>query len=137
MPTWGPATGQGEKIPREPPHGLYGQKGEVVMRNRIVRIRVSDAELAALKSLAVARGLSLSDLLRRAALCIRMPARRFYQADAAVLVKTLGELGRIGGNLNQLTRRANAGKLAGHDADLATTLAGIDALRTRVREIIT
>ncbi|MGO6935875.1 plasmid mobilization relaxosome protein MobC [Rhizobium ruizarguesonis] len=106
------------------------------MRNRIVRIRVSDAELAALKTLAVARGLSLSDLLRRAAQRIRMPARRFDQADAAILVKTLGELGRIGGNLNQLTRRANAGKLAGHDANLATTLAGIDALRTRVREII-
>ncbi len=106
------------------------------MRNRIVRIRVSDAELAALKSLAAARGLSLSDLLRRAALGIRMPVRRFDQADAVVLVRTLGELGRIGGNLNQLVRRANAGKLAGHDADLAATLAGIDALRTRVREIV-
>ena len=106
------------------------------MRNRIVRIRVSDGELAALKSLAIARGLSVSELLRRAAQCIRMPARRFDQGDAAILVKMLGELGRIGGNLNQLTRRANGGKLAGHDANLATTLDGIDALRTRVREII-
>ena len=106
------------------------------MRNRIVRIRVSEVELSALKALAVARGLSLSDLLRRAGLGIRIPARRFDQADAAILVRMLGELGRIGGNLNQLTRRANAGKLVGHDANLATTLAGIDALRMRVREII-
>ena len=106
------------------------------MRNRIVRLRVSDAELSALKSLAAARGLSLSDLLRRAGLGTRMPARRFDQADAAILVRTLGELGRIGGNLNQLTRRANAGKLTGHDADLTATLAGIDALRGRIREIV-
>jgi len=106
------------------------------MRNRIIRIRASDAELSALKSLAAARGLSLSDLLRRATLGIRMPVRRFDQADAAILVRTLGELGRIGGNLNQLTRRANAGKLAGHDADLAATLAGIDVLRGRIREIV-
>ena len=106
------------------------------MRNRIVRIRVSDTELSALKSLSAARGLSLSDLLRRAALNVRMPARRFDQADAAVLVRTLGELGRIGGNLNQLVRRANVGKLAGHDADLTATLAGIDSVRSRIREIV-
>ncbi|ANV24587.1 plasmid mobilization protein [Agrobacterium pusense] len=106
------------------------------MRNRIVRIRVSDTEVSALKALATARGLSLSDLLRRAGLGIRIPARRFDQADAAILVQMLGELGRIGGNLNQLTRRANARKLVGHDADLATTLVGINALRTRIREII-
>lgn len=106
------------------------------MRNRIVRIRVSDAELSALKSLAAARGLSLSDLLRRAGLGTRMPARHFDQADAVILVRTLGELGRIGGNLNQLVRRANAGKLAGHDVDLAATLAGIDAVRSRIREIV-
>lgn len=106
------------------------------MRGKIVRIRVSDAELSALKSLAVARGISLSDLLRRAGLGIRMPARRFDQADATILVRTLGELGRIGGNLNQLVRRANVGKLAGHDADLTATLAGIDSVRSRIREIV-
>jgi len=106
------------------------------MRNRTVRLRVSEAELSALKSLAVARGLSLSDLLRRAGLGTRMPVRRFDQTDAAMLVRILGELGRIGGNLNQLSRRANAGKLLGHDADLAATLVGIDALRGRVREIV-
>jgi hypothetical protein len=106
------------------------------MRDRIVRIRISDAELAALKSSAAARGLSLSDLLRRAALGIRMPVRRFDQADVVVLLRTLGELGRIAGNLNQLVRRANAGKLTGHDADLVVTLSGIDAVRTRIREIV-
>lgn len=107
------------------------------MRNRIVRIRASNAELAALKAVAAARGLSLSDLLRRVALGVRMPARRFDQADVTVLAQMLGELGRVGGNLNQLVRRANAGKLTGYEVELATVLANIDALRLRIREIIT
>ncbi|MBY4591954.1 plasmid mobilization relaxosome protein MobC, partial [Rhizobium redzepovicii] len=49
---------------------------------------------------------------------------------------TLGELGRIGGNLNQLVRRANGGRLAGHDAELSETLLGIDALRDRIRDLL-
>jgi len=129
------AAGQGENSPVNPLTAFAARK-ERSMRNRTVRLRVSEAELSALKSLAVARGLSLSDLLRRAGLGTRMPVRRFDQTDAAMLVRILGELGRIGGNLNQLSRRANAGKLLGHDADLAATLVGIDALRGRVREIV-
>ena len=52
------------------------------------------------------------------------------------LTQLLGQLGRIGGNINQLVRRANTGKLSGHDAELANTLDGINKLRDRVREII-
>ncbi len=89
-----------------------------------------------MKDLAVSRGLSLSDLIRRAALGVRMPARSFDQTHAALLGRTLSELGRIGGNMNQLTRRANAGRLTGHHAELSETLAGIDALRERIRNML-
>lgn len=89
-----------------------------------------------MKDLAVARGLTLSDLVRRAALSVRMPARRFDRTHAALLTRTLGELGRIGGNLNQLVRCANSGKLVGHDAELASTLAELDVLRAHVRDIV-
>jgi hypothetical protein len=89
-----------------------------------------------MKDLAAAWGLSLSDLVRRASLGVRMPTRAFDATHAAVFAQTLGELGRIGGNLNQLCRRANGGKLTGHDAELSETLSGIDALRERLREII-
>lgn len=106
------------------------------MRDRIIRLRVTEAEARAIKDLAVARGLSLSDLVRRAALGVRMPARSFDQTHAAVLAQTLGELGRVGGNLNQITRRANAGKLSGHDAELSCTLSGIDTLRERIRGLL-
>ena len=75
-------------------------------------------------------------MLRRAALGVRMPTRGFDQTHVVLLTRTLGELGRIGGNVNQLARLANAGKLAGHDAELAQTLAGVDRLRDRIREIV-
>nr|WP_189636745.1 plasmid mobilization relaxosome protein MobC [Rhizobium phaseoli] len=89
-----------------------------------------------MNDLAKSRGLSLSDMVRRATLGVRMPARIFDQTDAAVLARTLGELGRVGSNLNQLVRRANSGRLTGHDAELAASLAGVDALRDRIRAML-
>jgi hypothetical protein len=106
------------------------------MRNQIIRVRTSDTEMATMKEIAAARGLSLSDLIRRAALGVRMPAATLDRRDLTDLSRTLGALSRIGGNLNQLTRRANTGRLPGHDAELSRTLDGIDALRRRLREII-
>ncbi|PDT11484.1 plasmid mobilization relaxosome protein MobC [Rhizobium sp. M1] len=106
------------------------------MRDRIIRIRTTHEEATTMRDLAVARGLTLSDLVRRAALGTRMPARRFDRTHAALIARLLGELGRIGGNLNQLVRRANGGKLVGQDAELASTLAELDALRALVRDIV-
>lgn len=106
------------------------------MRDHIIRVRTTHAEAMTMKDLAVARGLSLSELIRRAALDIRMPARSFDATHIALLAQTLGELGRIGGNVNQLARRANAGKLPSHDPELAKALVELEALRGRLREII-
>ena len=85
-----------------------------------------------MKDLAAAQGLTLSELVRRSTLGTRMPVRRLSYADAVVLVRTLGELGRIGSNLNQITRQVNAGRLHGHDAELSRALADVDALRGRI-----
>lgn len=106
------------------------------MRDQIIRVRTTHIEAITMKNLAVSRGLSLSELIRRAALNIRMPTRSFDAAHVALLAQTLGELGRVGGNVNQLARRANAGKLPGHDPELAIALVDLDALRGRLREII-
>ena len=106
------------------------------MRDQIIRIRASHTEADAMKDIAAARGLSLSELIRRAALGVRMPVRSFDATHIALLAQALGELGRVGGNINQLARRANAGKLSGHDAELASALTELDVLRGRLREII-
>lgn len=106
------------------------------MRDQIIRIRASRDEATAMKDLAAARGLSLSELVRRATLGIRMPVRSFDATHVAILAQTLGELGRVGGNINQLTRRANTGKLTGHDRELASALTELDVLRGHLRELI-
>lgn len=106
------------------------------MRDRIIRIRASTEEMSKIEALAKGRGLLISEMMRRAALGVRMPVRTFDSTQVVLLTRALGELGRIGGNLNQLVRRANSGKLIGYDADLAQTLSGIDTLRHHLRGII-
>lgn len=106
------------------------------MRNRMTRVRVNETEERQIKDLASARGLSVSQLIRHATLSTRMPKRRFDRSHVALLARLLGELGRVGGNLNQLVRRAHNGKLVGHDAELDRTLAQIDMLRECIREVV-
>lgn len=106
------------------------------MRDRIVRIRVSSEELAALKVLATARGLSISEIMRRSALGIRLPQRSLDRTNIALLTRALGQLGRVGGILNQLAKRANSGKLVGHNADLNHTLSEINELRSHLRGLV-
>ena len=107
------------------------------MRSRIVRVRTSDTEFSKIKDIATARGLSISELVRRAALGTRMPARTFDANHTVVLARTLGEIGRIGGNLNQLVRLANSGRIAGRDDELSRILADIDAVRFHLRDLLT
>lgn len=106
------------------------------MRSRIVRVRASDTEFSKMKDVAKARGLSISELVRRAALGTRMPARAFDARHAIVLARTLGELGRVGGNLNQLVRLANSGRITGCDDELSRVLGDVDAVRYRLRELL-
>ncbi|WP_165420664.1 plasmid mobilization protein [Rhizobium ruizarguesonis] len=106
------------------------------MRDHIIRIRASADERSKIEELARGRGLSISEMLRRAALGVRMPSRTLDASHIILLTRTLAELGHVGGNLNQMVRRANSGKLVGHDAELAVTLSGIDSLRDRLREFM-
>lgn len=107
------------------------------MRSRIVRVRTTDTEFSQMKDIAKARGLSISELVRRAALGTRMPARTFDANHAAALARALGELGRVGGNLNQLVRLANSGRITGREDELANVLADVGALRSRLRDLLT
>lgn len=106
------------------------------MRDRMIRLRASAEERAKMQDLAETRGLSLSDMIRRSAMGIRMPQRAFDHIQVQLLARILGELGRVGGNLNQMVRRANTGKLSGSTAELLQTLAEINALRDDLRELV-
>lgn len=106
------------------------------MRQHVVRIRVSEDERTNLLARAHARGISLSDLLRRSGGGVRLPAAHFDQRQASMLTQLIGQLARIGSNLNQLARAGNSRRLLGHCDELSATIAEINYLRSQVRELL-
>lgn len=83
---------------------------ETRQRQHVVRLRLTDAERAELTVRVERAGLTVGSYLRQQALGGSGPrARRRPHVDAAALLLVQGQLGRIGSNLNQLTRAANAG----------------------------
>jgi len=78
-------------------------------RGRLVAMRCTPAEAAALEARAAQAGLSISAFLR--ALAVGAPGPRAVRRPAIekeALARALGLLGRYGGNLNQLAHVANA-----------------------------
>jgi hypothetical protein len=83
---------------------------ETRQRHHVVRLRLTDAEQAELSARAERAGLAVGAYLRQQALGGSGPrARRRLPADAAALLQLLGQVGRIGSNINQLAHAANAG----------------------------
>lgn len=72
-------------------------------RIKTLAFKVSDSERENIRENAKARGLSPSSFSRLAVLGKRMPS----SPTPTVNIKTWGELGRIGNNLNQISERLN------------------------------
>ena len=112
--------GEGAKPPSTP-------RGNAIPRatqNRILiaQARVSEAELAEWRAKAAAAGVPLSELLRRA-----MARTRTWTAAAAkVEQERTRELARIGSNLNQIARWANAHKGTAEALEVIAHLLGIE-----------
>lgn len=106
------------------------------MRQSIIRFRASEDERNDLMARANARGLTVSELVRRSGLGVRLPAARFDQRQSRTLMRLLGQLAKIGSNLNQITRAVNSRRLTGHSHQLAITLSEIDRLRAQIRELL-
>jgi len=106
------------------------------MRQSVIRVRTSEEERNELLARAQARGLTLSELVRRSGRSVRLPNARFDQRQSKILTGLLGQLAKIGSNLNQLTRSVNARRLTGHSRELAATISEIDRLRAEIRELL-
>ena len=78
------------------------KKSSSTIRNHSYSVRLSDIELEMLRSRALESGMKASELIRKNALMRPLP-RRISKVD----LKTYIELGRIGNNINQLTKAAN------------------------------
>jgi hypothetical protein len=84
------------------------KKSEKRQRDRQVKIRCDDDEFEAISANADRAGLSLAGYARAAMLGDAGPrARRRRPADQAALLQILGQVGRIGGNVNQIAKQLN------------------------------
>jgi hypothetical protein len=75
-------------------------------------VRVAPDEMEQFRAAAIAAGFaSVGDFVRSRCLAPgpKASAARSSQVDRAELVRVLGQLGKYGGNLNQIARAANAG----------------------------
>lgn len=100
-------------------------------RGRLVQFRVDETEFAALQAAAQAARLPLGSYSRKI-LLDAPPARvrRRPSPEMSALAKLLGELGKIGSNLNQIAYWHNAGKVEGvSPGELRFALMALLALR--------
>ena len=105
-------------------------------KQNVVTFRVTAEERRELETAALTAGLTTGSYIRQTLLkTVRTGKRRRPLADAAALPRLLGELNRIGGNINQITRRVNFGEtplagefrqaLAGHVEIIAAIRAAL------------
>lgn len=93
--------------PEPPP-----KKSEKRQRTEVIFARVTPDEKAAVMARADRAGMATAAFMR--ALAIGEPgprARRRPTADHVAIRQLLGELGRIGNNINQIARAVNSGQL--------------------------
>ena len=76
-------------------------------RTTVVTMRINPEEAAAIRRIAQTRGESVSALMRSALLHSRARASRI---DAQAVARLLGQLGKIGSNINQIAYHLNAGR---------------------------
>ena len=101
-------------------------------RQRTARLflRLSPAEQAALATRADKAGMTPPAYLRAAALGTAGPrAQRRTPADATLLRQVLGQLGRVGNNLNQIARHLNTGREGDQGEALTEALAEYARMR--------
>ena len=79
-------------------------------RRRLIQVRCTDAEFDVIQAKADHAGLYAASYLRATALGTPGPrALRRPPVDRKELARLLGELGRVGNNLNQIARSLNLG----------------------------
>ena len=102
------------------------------VRKRILPIRLSDEEHAVIDEAAERAGLVVSSYARQALLGAPPPRQvRRPAVERRELARLLGELGKIGGNLNQLAKAANTGVVV-FEGEIASALTGLREMRDAV-----
>lgn len=111
-------------------------KSENRQRTKHIVFRVTPEEKDGFELRCQSSGLSKSDYFRKK--CLEEKALRKRKAptvETEVLLKTLAQIGKVGGNLNQIARELNMGYLP-INGELETTLKEVRELRTEIRKAL-
>ena len=104
-------------------------------RGKILAARFADAEAAEIEAKALAAGVSVAGYLRESALKRETPGTQPAAPlpDAKALSALIGQLGKAGNNLNQLTKLGNQGRPLPM-LELSATLAAIRLAAEKIRQ---
>jgi hypothetical protein len=92
-------------------------------RRRVKSVRFSPEELARLEADAARAGLTVGSYVRFVVLQAPVPRQaRRPPVERELLSKALGELGKVGSNVNQIAKHLNSGRSV-PDFDIAAALA--------------
>ena len=106
-------------------------------RAKVLQVRLTPEERAQVAAAASASGLSLSGYARETLLGEPTPRtqRAAPTPEAEALARLLGQLGKVGANLNQLAKLGNQGQPAPL-AEVMETLAAVHAAAEKVRQAL-
>jgi hypothetical protein len=103
-------------------------------RSKLLQIRMTPDELAEIAEQADRAGLTVPSFAREILLSAPAPrARRRPSVEAETLGRFLGELGKVGSNLNQIAHQLNAGRGAS-PAALDAALRDVSDLRAAIMQ---
>lgn len=105
-------------------------------RTRLKAIRLTPDELAAIEAAAERAGMTVGAYMRSVVLAAPVPRQsRRPPVERRALAQLLGQIGKLGSNVNQLAKYGNLGRLI-EDRHLAEAAADIAALRTAVMDAL-
>ena len=102
---------------------------ETRQRDKLLQVRVTADELAEIERQAAAAELTAASYARSVLLSAPAPrARRRPAVETQEVARLLGELGKVGSNLNQIAHRLHTGQAIGSNS-LAAALDDVRAMR--------
>lgn len=112
------------------------QKSEKRQRTKIINFRVLPEEFDLFHDRCQASGLSKSDYFRQKCLEGKpLRKRKAHGTDTTVILHLLGQIGRLGNNLNQIAKTQNMGYLSTH-GELNDALIKLKSLRLQIRKAL-
>lgn len=89
-------------------------KSEVRKKGKIIAVRVAEVEFAEIQTKAENAGLTVASFIRETVLKKAVTESRAVPSlEKVILSQLLGQLGKVGSNINQIARRLNEGGSVG------------------------